>query len=496
MIAVHRVRPWEVLRRQLRSALLLLLVVTAALSFFVGDRTDAVIIGVILVASVGLGFVNEYRAELAAQALHTQIRHDVVVRRDGRSQTVDVTDLVPGDVVRLTIGSVVPADVRIVAADGLECDESVLTGESLPADKAVCPGRRQAPSSPTARRARSWGRSCSNGDGEGVVVATGRRTEFGRIAAGLGERQEETEFQAGLRHFSVLLVEVAGVLTTLDLRDQRALAAPAARIAAVLARDRGRDHPAAAARRRHDEPRDRVASARPPEGARQAARVHRGSRRHRDPAHRQDRHAHRGSHHASCVPSTSSGDRRSGGVPPRACSATRRPSKTAQVVGGNPLDVALWEAADAATVSLDGVRRLATVPFDHDRRMSSVLVDDPPAVGSSSPRARPNRSSRPAASVPDAARRDARHRVRRRRPRRRGRDSARRRSSRPSPPPTSTISRSSGYLVFLDQPKLDAAASLERLAELGITVKVVTGDNAIVAEKICRDLGLDVARPR
>ena len=114
VIAVHRVRPWQVLQRQLRSALLLLLVITAAVSFFVGDRTDAVIIGVILVASVGLGFVNEYRAELAAQALHTQIRHVVVVRRDGVSHTVDVTDLVPGDVVRLSLGVVVPADVRIV----------------------------------------------------------------------------------------------------------------------------------------------------------------------------------------------------------------------------------------------------------------------------------------------------------------------------------------------------------------------------------------------
>ena len=118
MIAVRRVRVWEVLGRQLRSALLLLLVVTATLSFFVGDRTDAVIIGVILVASIGLGFVNEYRAELAAQALHTQIRHEVVVRRDGHSQTVDVIDLVPGDVVRLTIGQVVPADVRVARRRG------------------------------------------------------------------------------------------------------------------------------------------------------------------------------------------------------------------------------------------------------------------------------------------------------------------------------------------------------------------------------------------
>ncbi len=83
VIAVRRVSAWAILRRQLRSALLLLLVVTAAVSFFVGDRTDAAIIGVILAVSVGLGFVNEYRAELAAQALHTQIRHRAVVRRDG-----------------------------------------------------------------------------------------------------------------------------------------------------------------------------------------------------------------------------------------------------------------------------------------------------------------------------------------------------------------------------------------------------------------------------
>src|SRR6185312_12079568 len=74
----HHVRAWAVLGRQLRSALLVLLVVTAAISFVLGDRTDAVIIGLILAASVGLGFVNEYRAERAAQALHSEIRHTAV----------------------------------------------------------------------------------------------------------------------------------------------------------------------------------------------------------------------------------------------------------------------------------------------------------------------------------------------------------------------------------------------------------------------------------
>src|ERR1039457_481208 len=207
VIAVRRVRVWEVLARQLRSALLLLLVVTATVSFFVGDRTDATIIGVILVASVGLGFVNEYRAELAAQALHTQIRHEVVVRRDGHAQTVDVTDLVPGDLVRLGIGQVVLADVRIVIAEGLECDEAVLTGESLPAEKATAPVGKDSELADLSSCV-LMGTVVSNGDGEGIVVRTGRRTEFGKIAAGLGERQEVTEVQVGLRHFSVLPVRV------------------------------------------------------------------------------------------------------------------------------------------------------------------------------------------------------------------------------------------------------------------------------------------------
>ena len=83
-VRAHRVQPWSLLWRQVRSPLLLLLALTAAVSAFVGEGTDAVIIGIILAASVGLGFGNEYRAERAAVALHLQIRHTCVVVRDGR----------------------------------------------------------------------------------------------------------------------------------------------------------------------------------------------------------------------------------------------------------------------------------------------------------------------------------------------------------------------------------------------------------------------------
>lgn len=131
----YHARALPVLVRQLRSPLLLLLAVTAVASAFLGEVTDAVIIGVILAASVGLEFGNEYRAEKSAEALHSGVRHRCLVVRDGHPRTVDVTDLVPGDVVNVQLGEVAPADLRLLATTELECEESVLTGESLPAEQ-------------------------------------------------------------------------------------------------------------------------------------------------------------------------------------------------------------------------------------------------------------------------------------------------------------------------------------------------------------------------
>ena len=126
------------------SPLLGLLLVAATASYFVGEQGDAVIIGVIVVVSVGLGFVNEYRAEKAAAALHSQISHEAVVLRDGASGRVDVTALVPGDVVELSLGESCPPTSASCHVAGLECDESVLTGESLPVEKTTDAGAAEA----------------------------------------------------------------------------------------------------------------------------------------------------------------------------------------------------------------------------------------------------------------------------------------------------------------------------------------------------------------
>jgi len=215
-LRTHRVNALAVLGRQLRSVVLGLLAATAVVSYFLGDTTQAIIIGVILAASIGLGFVNEYRAERATAALHSRVHHSAVVRRDGHFIKVDVTDLVPGDVIRLALGQTVPADVRLIEVTELECNEGILSGESSASEKSLQPVNPDAALADSVDLA-FMGTIVSAGEGVGVVYASGVDAQFGRIAAGLGERQPETDFQAGLRRFSYLLLWVAMTLTVLIL---------------------------------------------------------------------------------------------------------------------------------------------------------------------------------------------------------------------------------------------------------------------------------------
>ena len=118
--------------------------------------------------------------------------------------------------IRLSLGEAVPADVRLIDVTGLECNESILTGESTGSEKSPQPvpaGTELAELTDVA----FMGTIVSAGEGIGVVYATGKDAEFGRIAAGLGERQPETDFQVGLRRFSYLLLQVAIALTVIIL---------------------------------------------------------------------------------------------------------------------------------------------------------------------------------------------------------------------------------------------------------------------------------------
>ncbi len=212
VIHSHRVTAFGIFLRQVRNPLLILLLAAAIVSGGTGDPTDAIIITTIVALSVGLGFANEYRSEQAVAALHAAIHHETVVTRDGSETRVDVRELVPGDVIALHIGDVVPADVRLLETTQLECDEGVLTGESMPAPKSAEPASK-TDSTIDLSSCAFMGTIVHQGAARAVVVSTAARTDFGRIAVGLGSPQAYTAFQAGLKDFSKMLVGVAGALT-------------------------------------------------------------------------------------------------------------------------------------------------------------------------------------------------------------------------------------------------------------------------------------------
>ena len=488
-VRTHHVRTWEVLVRQVRSPLLMLLAATAVASFFLGQRNDAVIIGAILGLSVGLGFLNEYRAERASEALHAQIRHQVVVVRDGEPTSIDLVDLVPGDVVSLNIGEVVPADVRLISVDGLECDESALTGESLPVTKDVEPVATGAPIG-DLRGCALMGTVVHSGTGRGVVVATAGATAFGQIALGLGERHPETEFQVGLRRFSLLLAQVAGVLSTvafvINVGLGRGFIEAALFSLAIAVGITPQLLPA-------------VVSTSLAAGSRQLARRKVLVKRLvciEDLGDIEvlftDKTGTLTEGRIRFVESLGPDGRADDGALRyglRACEVT---VGQAGAVGGNPLDDALWTSPAARAVRSDDVaiHQLALLPFDHERRLVSALVDDPVQGRMIVTKGAPEAVLVRCPDVAEAARRAldeqfaAGHRVVAV-------------ASRVVSPATTTISPEDedqldlrGFLVFLDPPKTSAGPALERLAALGIAVKVVTGDNASVAKTVCKQLGL------
>jgi Mg2+-importing ATPase len=205
-----------VLWSQLRSPLLLLLLFAAAVSILTGEWTDAVIVLAIVVASVGLGFTREYRAQTAAEELRSRVRVHTVALRDSEARSVPIAEVVPGDIVLVSAGSIVPADVLLLEAADCYANESVLTGESFPVRKRPGPVPQDTP---LARRCNCLylGTNVRSGTARCLVVHTGRATEFGAIAHRLTLRPPETEFDMGIRHFGYLLTSAMAVMVLLVL---------------------------------------------------------------------------------------------------------------------------------------------------------------------------------------------------------------------------------------------------------------------------------------
>jgi len=487
-VSTHRARLLPVVRHQLRSPLLGLLVIAAVASYFAGERSGAVIIAVIVALSIGLGFVNEYRAEKAAEALHSQISHRAITVRDGRPTDVDVTELVPGDLVELRLGDIVPADIRLLDASGLECDESVLTGESLPVDKdtaAVAGGSPLAELTGCAL----MGTVVHAGSGRGVVVSTGARTEFGKIAAGLNTHQLDTEFQVGLRRFSMLLVYVAAALTSSIFIINVLLHKPI--IDALL-------FSLAIAVGITPQLLPAVVSTSLAAGSRRLSRRKVLVKRlvciedlgDVDVLFT-DKTGTLTEGRVSFMRAVPAEGQTADAVLRWGLLSTDVTVENGLAVGGNPLDQVLWNspAAEGQRAAVTAFHEMGVLPFDHDRRMISTVVRDEQGVQTLVSKGAPETVLQRCAGVPAGAQAAldaefaAGNRV----------VAVARRPALGIVTPTVADERELtlvGLLVFLDAPKRDAAEALRRLADLGVTVKVVTGDSPAVAVKVCRDLGL------
>ncbi len=192
----------------LRNPLVLILLIAGLISGFVGDVTDAIIIFLIVLLSIVLDVYQESKAQNAAEALKERVITKATVLRNGVKQEVKLSEIVPGDIVYLTAGDLVPADSRLISAKDLNLNQSALTGEAFPVEKNA------APLSAVTSELTDWsnyvflGTSVVSGTGTAVVVKTGRLTEYGEIAKELVAKAPETEFEKGLRRFGALMTEV------------------------------------------------------------------------------------------------------------------------------------------------------------------------------------------------------------------------------------------------------------------------------------------------
>jgi Mg2+-importing ATPase len=475
------VHPLATLGRQFNNPLLVLLGATATVSILVGEHTDAAIIIAIVALSIVLGFVNEYRSERAIADLHSRVRHETTVVRDGAAQRIVVADLVPGDIVRLEMGDVVAADLRLFESTGLECDESVLTGESLPAEKSTIG------SVDGLRNCALMGTIVRTGAGAGVVVRTGGSTALGGIARRLDVEPPTTAFMRGLRDFSGLLIRITAILTisifVLNAFFRHPWLESLLFSLAVAVGLTPQLLPA-------------IVTISLSTGAKRMAERSVIVKRlvaiedfgnvevlytDKTGTLTQGRLSFSGALDADGLESLEA--LRLG------ISCSTMPASGVSGAMVNALDAALWSAASERGAT--AFERIAFLPFDYDRRCMSALVRGADGtlifISKGAPESILDRCS----DVPEGFRSTLEAQF----------SAGRRVVAVACKPWTGSLTitpaderalRPAGLLVFSDPPKPDAAASLLRLRNLGVELKIATGDNERVAQTLCAQIGIPV----
>ncbi|WP_213982283.1 magnesium-translocating P-type ATPase [Sphingomonas sp. dw_22] len=493
----RRTSALRLLARQFASPLVLILIFGAGVSLALRQWVDASIILAIVLGSGLLSFFQEYRASRAVLALRERLALASRVVRDGVEQSVPAATLVPGDVVRLAAGSLVPADARVLEAEDFLVTEAALTGESLPVEKhaGIVPADASAPARTNAV---FMGSSVRSGTALVLVAETGRQTRFGAIAAHLRQAEPETDFARGVRHFGTMLLRVMIVIVLGVLTVNQLLGRPIAEsllFAVALAVGLSPELLPA------------IVSVTLSAGARHLAKGGVIVRR-------LESIENLGSMDVLCTDKT--GTLTEGCVSlAEALGPDGQPSARAREAGflnaafetgiANPLDAALCEAAAKQGWMPGAAAKLDEIPYDFQRRRLSIVLGDPAggarlvtkgacddmlaictqvALGDG------------IASLDDAARARLEALIRAQ-----GEAGFRvlavaERALATDGPWRREDERDMvflGLLVFLDPPKPDAACTIADLARLGIAVKVISGDNRHVTAHVAAQVGLDAA---
>ena len=203
---------FDILIAQFQSPLLLILIFASVVAVFVGEITDTYIMILIILATVMLGFVQEYKSERTLTALRKYFRYHATVIRNGERMQIDSSELVPGEIVTVGLGDIVPADLRLIETHGIIVNDGILTGESKGIEKTMAvPLNTETPQQ--IINGLFMGTTVTSGYAKGIVVATGAQTFFGRTAAIFSSKVPESDFQIELRKFGNSLIRVILVLT-------------------------------------------------------------------------------------------------------------------------------------------------------------------------------------------------------------------------------------------------------------------------------------------
>jgi Mg2+-importing ATPase len=192
---------------QLKDLLVIALIIASIVSFFTGGEVEGITILAIVAINVLVGFAQEYKSEKALQKLAVLIKYRVRVLRDNRILEVDTRSIVPGDIVLLETGDRIPADLRLIEVDELEIDESIVTGESYPVLKSSNPIVAEKLEPQRMENMAFPGTLVVNGKGRGIVVSTGMKSTLGRVAGYLKLTEPETNYERGIKSFSKFLIK-------------------------------------------------------------------------------------------------------------------------------------------------------------------------------------------------------------------------------------------------------------------------------------------------